>query len=128
MEIDKELYKQIKEYCELNGLKVKDYINNLLSEAFMKEKYGERPGFIVIKQDKSKVEKAEEKFSKVIEDVGGPDKYNDMVSDLIFNDNVAKNEESDKQVPVPDTMSREVSRKDDIKEERKPRKRKIESR
>lgn len=128
MEIDKELYKQIKEYCELNGLKVKDYINNLLSEAFMKEKYGERPGFIVIKQDKSKVEKAEENFSKVIEDVGGSDKYNDMVSDLIFNDNVAKNEESDKQVPVLDTVSREVSQKEEVKEERKVKKRKIDAR
>ena len=46
MEIDRELYKEIKEYCDLNGLKARDYIHKLLKEAFMKDKYGERPAFM----------------------------------------------------------------------------------
>lgn len=48
MEIDKELYKEIKEYCLLNGLKPKDYIHDLLKKAFMRDKYGERPNFMIL--------------------------------------------------------------------------------
>ena len=40
MEVDKQLYAEIKEYCELNGLKPRDFTNNLLRKAFMEEKYG----------------------------------------------------------------------------------------
>lgn len=43
MEIDKELYKEIKEYCDLNGIKVREYVNSLLKKAFMKDKYGSAP-------------------------------------------------------------------------------------
>lgn len=42
-DIDKKLLKEIKEYCELNKLKIDTFINHLLKDAFMKEKYGERP-------------------------------------------------------------------------------------
>lgn len=43
MEIDKNLYKEIKAYCDLNGLKARDFIHKLLKDAFIKEKYGDRP-------------------------------------------------------------------------------------
>lgn len=43
MEVDKKLYEEIKEYCTLNGLKPKEYINDLLKKAFMKDKYGIAP-------------------------------------------------------------------------------------
>lgn len=43
MEIDKELYKEIKEYCKLNGLKPSEYVNSLLKKAFMEGKYGVSP-------------------------------------------------------------------------------------
>ena len=130
MEIDKKLYKEIKEYCDLNGIKTKEYIHSLLSKAFMADKYGDRPGFIAIKQNKSEIDKAEENFSKIVESVGGPDKYNGMVTDLIFDDNVAKNEETAPSNVLRDTVSQEVSREKDenaVKEEKKSKKRKIEA-
>lgn len=43
MQIDNKLYQEIKEYCELNNLKTRDFIHNILKEAFLKEKYGESP-------------------------------------------------------------------------------------
>lgn len=43
IEIDKKLHKDIKEYCQLNGLVMKDFVNKLLKKAFMMEKYGDKP-------------------------------------------------------------------------------------
>lgn len=43
MEIDKKLYGDIKEYCKLNGLKTAEYVNSLLKNAFMLDKYGVSP-------------------------------------------------------------------------------------
>lgn len=43
MQLDKKLYEEINEYCKLNNLKTRDFIHNLLKEAFMKEKFGETP-------------------------------------------------------------------------------------
>lgn len=133
MEIDKALYNDIKEYCALNSLKPREYINSLLTKAFMADKYGDRPGVVPFKQDKKEAEKAEETFNKIVEGVGGPDKYNDIVTDLIFEtsetepqknaekeENVGKNEETQASEPIRDIMSQEVSRK-----EEEPKKRKL---
>lgn len=43
VEIEKKLYSDIKEYCKINGLVIKDFINSLLKQAFTIEKYGETP-------------------------------------------------------------------------------------
>lgn len=43
VEIENKLYSEIKEYCKLNGLVIKDFINKLLKKAFTVEKYGEKP-------------------------------------------------------------------------------------
>ena len=43
IELDKKLHKDIKEYCQLNGLVMKDFVNKLLKKAFMVEKYGDKP-------------------------------------------------------------------------------------
>lgn len=43
MQLDDKLYKEIKEYCELNKLKTRDFIHDILKKAFLKEKYGETP-------------------------------------------------------------------------------------
>lgn len=64
MQIDKNLYDEINEYCKLNSLKTRDFIHNLLRDAFMKEKYGDSP-FAFNKNDSQK--KVENK--KVMEDV-----------------------------------------------------------
>ena len=43
VEIDKKLYNDIKDYCKLNDLVIKDFINKLLKSAFTIEKYGATP-------------------------------------------------------------------------------------
>lgn len=43
VEIETKLYNDIKLYCKINNLVIKDFINKLLKKAFMVEKYGERP-------------------------------------------------------------------------------------
>ena len=43
VEIDKRLYQEIKDYCKLNNLVIKDFVNKLLKKAFIIEKYGDRP-------------------------------------------------------------------------------------
>ena len=43
VEIEQKLYNDIKEYCKLNGLVIKDFINKLLKKSFTVEKYGEKP-------------------------------------------------------------------------------------
>jgi hypothetical protein len=43
VEIDKRLYQEIKDYCKLNNLIIKDFINKLLKKAFTIEKYGDKP-------------------------------------------------------------------------------------
>lgn len=53
VEIDKKLYSDIKEYCKINNLIIKDFINKLLKQAFMVEKYGETPFDIL--SDKNKI-------------------------------------------------------------------------
>lgn len=41
--IDEKLYQDIKEYCQYNNLKTGEFINNMLKEKFMSEKYGDSP-------------------------------------------------------------------------------------
>ena len=43
MEIDKKLYSEIKQYCELNNLKITHFVNEILRKAFNIEKYGNTP-------------------------------------------------------------------------------------
>lgn len=63
MEIDKELYKEIKEYCDLNGIKPKEYANNLLRKAFMEDKYGKTP---FKRLTPEMVEESKKKVSEVV--------------------------------------------------------------
>lgn len=46
MQIDKNLYNEINEYCKLNNLKTRDFIHKMLKESFLKEKYGDKPFFM----------------------------------------------------------------------------------
>lgn len=43
VEIEKKLYQEIKDYCKLNDLVIKDFINKILKKAFTVEKYGDKP-------------------------------------------------------------------------------------
>lgn len=41
--IDEKLYSDIKEYCELNGLKITEFVESLLRKTFTLEKFGDVP-------------------------------------------------------------------------------------
>lgn len=41
--IDEKLYSEIKEYCELNGLKLNEFVESLLRKTFTLEKFGDVP-------------------------------------------------------------------------------------
>lgn len=43
MQVDEKLYAEIKQYCELNNLKIKPFITDLLRKAFNREKFGDGP-------------------------------------------------------------------------------------
>lgn len=43
MVIDKKLEEDIKQYCKLNKLNVKEYVTEILRKAFLVDKYGESP-------------------------------------------------------------------------------------
>lgn len=43
MQIDKNLYNEINDYCKLNKLKTKDFIHTIIRNGFFKEKYGDTP-------------------------------------------------------------------------------------
>ena len=45
MQIDKTLYNEINDYCKENGLKTRNFIHKILQEAFLREKYGDKPFF-----------------------------------------------------------------------------------
>ena len=110
MEIDKGLYKEIKEYCDLNNLKPRDYIHDLLKRAFMEDKYGKIPPIFTPKE----IRENDKKFEKFVDEVG-PEKYADIVNECLFgDDDVTKNDVSDKQEAVPakkdDSVSGKVAR------------------
>ena len=139
MEIDKELYKQIKEYCDLNGLKTKDYIYNLLKNAFMADKYGDKPFKKVPIQvtavsfktnevtangrvyPENVVKDAVENFSKNA--IEGSDKYGEIVHDALFGDE--KKEET--QIEKKSLYTVEDVVKTNDKNVKKSTKRKIEA-
>ena len=43
MEIDKKLLDDIRSYCNLNGVKLGEYVNATIKRAFMEDKYGDAP-------------------------------------------------------------------------------------
>ena len=58
MQIDKQLYEEINEYCKLNELKTRDFIHKILKDGFLKEKYGELP--FIFKTQETYIEKEDE--------------------------------------------------------------------
>lgn len=43
IDIDKKLHNEIKEYCNLNNLKISEFVNDILKKALLNEKYGDAP-------------------------------------------------------------------------------------
>lgn len=42
--IDSKIYNDVKAYCDLNGLKIGEFVNSLIREGLTIEKYGFKPG------------------------------------------------------------------------------------
>ena len=64
IKIDKKIKEAIIEYCKYNNIDVNTYINKILNDGFMKDKYGERPNIgssspDVMKKIKVKVDTGE---------------------------------------------------------------------
>jgi len=91
MEIDKKLYSEIKAYCEINGLKARDYIHTLLKKAFMEDKYGKMPSIL----DKKEIDRADEEYAKFVNNMG-VDTYNKVIEECIYGEETTKKEEAPK--------------------------------
>lgn len=88
VEIENKLYSEIKEYCKLNGLVIKDFINKILKKAFTIEKYGDKPFSIesVPQKKSSKLEQeAVDKIKDIIENqVSVPPEIMEAVDEHFF--------------------------------------------
>ena len=71
--IEPKLFAQIKEYCTLNSLSPTGYINSLLKDAFMRDKYGDRPFQTKVKAetvDHDGVAYSVDELKKAVEEYG----------------------------------------------------------
>jgi hypothetical protein len=72
MQLDKNLYNEINEYCKLNGIKTRDFVHKLLKDAFLKEKYGETPFDNPKKNEKIEIdEERNDNVIKIVEKTVG---------------------------------------------------------
>lgn len=67
--IEKKLLKDITLYCEANGLDTKRYLNKLLKNAFMVDKYGEKPAIFAAEEPKKPkvTRKRKSQVSEIVE-------------------------------------------------------------
>ena len=106
VEIKEELYQDIKDYCKINNLKIIKFVNELLEKQFLIEKYGDAP-FMLVKPNE--IKEAQENYETIIEGVGGQEKYDKMISDLIFETKEEPIiEEPVIKEPVPETPKQQV--------------------
>lgn len=59
VKIDEKLYNSISEYCNINNLKICNFINELLKKQFMLEKYGIKPSILEKKENNEVAKKNE---------------------------------------------------------------------
>jgi hypothetical protein len=69
MQIDKNLYNEINDYCKLNELKTRDFIHKILKEGFLREKYGDSP-FVInsIKKEATEDNEIQKECDEIILD------------------------------------------------------------
>lgn len=65
--ISAKLYKEIKDYCTLNELKVNVFVEELLRKAFNVEKFGDAP-FIKFREEESVSDQAQPKQPKITDE------------------------------------------------------------
>lgn len=122
MQLDNKLYQEIKEYCELNNLKTRDFIHNILKEAFLKEKYGESP---FNKKNVDVTPNREEILDNFIRNVTPQieieNENNEIVSDdffEFFDEKNTLNQNNDIQKEIHDNTQKEELKKE-VKKKRK---------
>ena len=119
------LVKDIKKYCELNGLNVEDYISSLLKKAFMRETYGERPPLYGVKTGKEtpvEVEKEKKETTYTVE-VEIPKKKKRTTAKKKEEVKVKKEDEPDSIDQHKEATEKPVE--EPTKEDIKPKKRKL---
>lgn len=122
MQLDNKLYQEIKEYCELNNLKTRDFIHNILKEAFLKEKYGESP---FNKKNVDVTPNREEILDNFIRNITPQieieNEINEIVSDHFFeffDEKNTLNQNNDIQKEIHDNTQKEELKKE-VKKKRK---------
>lgn len=81
IEIKSDLYDDLKEYCELNKLKINVFINNLIKSAFMVEKYGYSPLENMKNEILKGTEKGEEEIKEIVSNLN-EDNLNKIQDDI----------------------------------------------
>lgn len=89
VQIEDELYNDIKEYCKLNKLKIGSFINEILKKSFLVEKYGDTPFTNFSKKMVENIEPIPEPIQDVIDN-----RFFEMLDD-------------DKVIEVPDELKPE---------------------
>ena len=89
VQIEDELYNDIKEYCKLNKLKIGSFINEILKKSFLVEKYGDTPFTNFSKKMVENIEPIPEPIQDVIDN-----RFCEMLDD-------------DKVIEVPDELKPE---------------------
>ena len=102
--ISAKLYKDIKDYCTLNGLKLNTFVEGLLRKAFTVEKFGEAP-FINIKATGT-IEPAEPKPVKQLRD-----EYAELIESAKKVDELPKNDIVVMTEPVKEEETKKPIRK-----------------
>ena len=81
MQLDNKLYKEIKEYCDLNELKTRDFIHDILKKAFLKEKYGESP---FNRKNVDVISNKEEMLDNFIRDIAPQIDIDNEISEIVL--------------------------------------------
>ena len=79
VQIRPKLYADIKEYCQLNNLKIGWFVNDLLQKSFMTEKYGDSP----FTNFKKKIVENTEEIPEPIQEV-----INEHFDEMLENDEI----------------------------------------
>ena len=82
IQISDRLYRDIKSYCDVNGLKVSEYVEKLLRHEFTVDCYGLIPSIFI----KEETEEAEKTLGDIIENVGGPEVYEKIIGECIWDE------------------------------------------
>lgn len=104
--INEDLYKDIREYCKLNKLTVSVFINDLLKKSFMVEKYDDAPPFFKKKEKENETIPAN---IKVVVETQTPEEFREM---YLVEPEPIKKEEYDKPETIVEEKPKELTAKE----------------